>query len=124
MVGLHAVLGIGVLVGALAGSMHARSRVRSGRAYDAAPYWWLGLLLAVQVAIGTWNYLDQRAWEAVGLMLQVHVGIGVLCLALVLAGLRHASRERWAAQAYVIASRTQLASALAMGVAVVVGHGV
>lgn len=100
----------------LGAALHARSMVRSGRAYEPGPYRLAGVAVDVQVLLGAWLWYDGRWWEAEGFLRPwAHPGLALLALALVHLGLRRASNERWAAEAYAIAGRTLLAVLLLVG---------
>ncbi len=113
-VGVHAMAGWVTVVVVLLAGLHARSQVRTGREYRGGLHRGAAVLVDIQVLIGLLVWADDRWWEVEGQFAQtwLHPGIALATLAVVHIGVKRARDERWAAEAYKIASRALLAAAV------------
>lgn len=107
-VGVHGIMGWVVLAVVVGAGLHARSRVRSGRAFEATPYRVTGVLVDLQVLVGLGVWAEGRWWDVQGQFLQTwaHPALAIGALVLAHVGIKRARDERWAAEAYGIAGRT------------------
>lgn len=105
-------LGLVVILVTLLGGGHARSRVRSGRAYEGGLYTLAFALVDFQVLVGVGVWVEGRRWESDNFAVWMHPAIAIAAVILVHVGMRRAANERWAAEAYKIASRSLLLTGL------------
>ncbi len=116
---VHGIVAWVVLVVVLGAGLHARSRVRSGRAFEGAPYRVAAVLVDIAVLLGIAVWADGRWWEVEGQFLRawVHPVLGMGTLVVAHVGVKRSRDERWAAEAYAIAGRTLLTCGVLMAVA-------
>ncbi len=116
---LHGILGWAAVAIVLMAGLHARARVRSGRAYEGGLYRAAAVFVDIQVLIGILVWVDGQWWDVRGMFAQswLHPALAIATLGLTHFGIKRAHDERWAAEAYGIASRTLLLAAVLLTVA-------
>jgi hypothetical protein len=123
VVGAHAVLGLVCLGALLVLGLHARSKVRSGRPYEGAPYRIAVVLVDLQVLLGIGLWVEGEWWLADGFLQPwLHPILALGAFAAVHVGVRRANNERWAAEAYGIAGRAMFLALILLLAVVGIGE--